>query len=145
MVTDSSVPGLQRKRAEIAGKIAAYERDIGQLRADLKHLDAVLRLFGLDNPELIPNKRVVTPKTLWFRGSECARIALDALRSAGGESTTRVVTEQAMAAKGLDPADARTRELVQKAVLGALSRMKGVVERSGGGGPGCEVYWRIVD
>lgn len=48
VVTDWVVPGLHKKRAEISGKIIAYERDIGQLRADLRNIDAVLRLFGFD-------------------------------------------------------------------------------------------------
>ncbi|MBC7907122.1 MAG: hypothetical protein H7Y60_10295 [Rhodospirillaceae bacterium] len=136
---------MRKKRAEIAGQIAAHERDIGQLRADLRHIDAVLRVYGFDNPELIPNKRAVKPKTLWFRGGECARLALDTLRAGGGQLSTRAITGGVMKAKDLDPADTRTRELVQKAVLGSLGRMKGVVERSGGGGPGCDVFWRLAD
>jgi hypothetical protein len=46
---------LRAKRAEMAGEIDAAERRADQLRADLIHIDAVLRLF---DPEAIPAKRV---------------------------------------------------------------------------------------
>lgn len=50
---------LRAKRAEMAGEIDAAERRADQLRADLIHIDAVLRLFDPDaEPEGIPAKRV---------------------------------------------------------------------------------------
>jgi len=46
-----TVNALRNKRAKIAGQIALHEADINRLRADLIHLDSVLRLF---DPELNP-------------------------------------------------------------------------------------------
>lgn len=39
------VSALKAKRAELAGEAKVAERHLGQLRADLVHLDAVLRMF----------------------------------------------------------------------------------------------------
>ena len=46
MAESHVVSALVRKRAEIAGLIARTERQLGQFRADLVHLDATLRLFA---------------------------------------------------------------------------------------------------
>jgi hypothetical protein len=40
------VAALKDKRAELSGSIADLEKRIGQHRADLLHVDAVLRLFA---------------------------------------------------------------------------------------------------
>lgn len=37
---------LVNKQAEIAGMIARKQQQLGQLRADLVHLDATIRLFA---------------------------------------------------------------------------------------------------
>ena len=46
MAESHVVSALVAKRAEIAGVIAQTERQLGQFRADLVHLDATLRLFA---------------------------------------------------------------------------------------------------
>ena len=48
MAESHVVSALVSKRAEIAGLIARTERQLGQFRADLVHLDATLRLFAPD-------------------------------------------------------------------------------------------------
>ena len=62
MAESHVVSALVSKRAEIAGLIARTERQLGQFRADLVHLDATLRLFapGLE-PKTIPAKRIGKP------------------------------------------------------------------------------------
>jgi hypothetical protein len=49
------VAALKDKQAELSGSIAALEKRIGQHRADLLHVDAVLRLFVPEfEPATIP-------------------------------------------------------------------------------------------
>src|SRR3954452_13744875 len=61
------VVALRDKRAELSGGIADLEKRIGQHRADLLHVDAVLRLFAPDlEPAAIPSKAVRQPSG-WFR------------------------------------------------------------------------------
>jgi hypothetical protein len=70
MAESHVVSALVSKRAEIAGLIARTERQLGQFRADLVHLDATLRLFapGLE-PKTIPAKRI-RQADLWFEHGE---------------------------------------------------------------------------
>ena len=83
MAESQVVSALVSKRAEIAGLIARTERQLGQFRADLVHLDATLRLFapGLE-PKTIPAKRI-QQADLWFEHGELPRRVIDALRGAG--------------------------------------------------------------
>ena len=66
-----------------AGIIGQTERQLGQFRADLVHLDATLRLFARElEPKTIPAKRI-RQADLWFEQGELPRRVLDALRRAG--------------------------------------------------------------
>jgi hypothetical protein len=48
------ISALREKRAKVAGCIARLERQLDQHRADLSHIDGVLRLFEPDrDPEAI--------------------------------------------------------------------------------------------
>lgn len=137
------ISGLTDKRAEVAGRIAALEKEMAQLRADLLHIDAVLRLYGEAEPEAIRPKRPVQ-RNGWFRVGECSRMLLDTLRQADAPLTTREMTERLMATKGQPTGDVRTRALVQRTVLGTLNRMKGLVEKIDGG-PGADAVWRLLE
>jgi hypothetical protein len=46
MVEPHLVGALRKKRAEIVGRIISLEKELRQGRADLRHLDATLRLFA---------------------------------------------------------------------------------------------------
>ena len=75
------VTALRDKRAELSGTIADLEKRIGRHRADLQHVDAVLRLFAPDlEPEAIAPK-AVRRSNEWFRPGELARMVLDILRA----------------------------------------------------------------
>jgi hypothetical protein len=54
------ISALRVKRAEVAGLIDALERELAQQRADLVHLDSVLRLFQpeRDPTEIRPKRSV---------------------------------------------------------------------------------------
>jgi hypothetical protein len=73
MAESHVVSALVAKRAEIAGVIAQTERQLGQFRADLVHLDATLRLFAPElEPKTIPAKRI-RQADLWFKQGELPR------------------------------------------------------------------------
>ena len=64
------ISGLCEKRAEIAGRISELERTTDQLRAELIHVDAVLRLFRPEiDLETIPEKtrKAATIRLFWPR------------------------------------------------------------------------------
>jgi len=133
------VAALKDKRAELSGSIADLEKRIGQHRADLLHVDGVLRLFAPEfEPATILPKAVRRPNS-WFKPGELARLVLDLLRTA--PLTVREITMQIMERRGLDPQDARTAELLRKLVSNALNRQAtDLVERIQ---DGVLVGWRV--
>jgi hypothetical protein len=135
------VAALRDKRAELSGTIADLEKRIGQHRADLLHVDAVLRLFAPDlEPAAIAPKAVRRPNG-WFRPGELARMVLDVLRVAPAPLSIREITAQVMERRGLDPQDGRTADLLRKLVTNALTRQAADrVERLQ---DGTRVRWRV--
>src|SRR3954467_7738832 len=97
------VAALKDKRAELSGSIADLEKRIGQHRADLLHVDAVLRLFVPEfEPAMIPPRAVRRPNS-WFKPGELARLVLEVLRTAPVALTVREITAQIMERRELDP------------------------------------------
>jgi hypothetical protein len=137
------VSALVRKRAELAGEIEEAEKRIAQLRADLVHVDAVLRLFDpAAKPEAIPAKRPWR-RTGWFADGELPRRVLDTLRTAPEPLSAGEIALRIMAAKGLDAGDARALEVIRDSVRRFLAgRKDGLVRRTGGNGR--DVRWRVA-
>ena len=139
---DIATAALIRKRAELAGEIEARAAAVDQLRADLAHLDAAIRIMCPDaEPELIRRQKPSRKGCDWFGRQELPRLILAGLRTAG---QPRSVTELAlivMERKGL-PVDAVALRRVAGMVKGALHRRAGrLVERVGNGR---NVRWRIA-
>src|SRR4029079_16201922 len=94
------VAALKDKRAELSGGIADLEKRIGQHRADLLHVNAVLRLFAPEfESATIPSKAGLQPSG-WFRPGELARLVLDVLRTAPAPLSIREITAQVMERRG---------------------------------------------
>lgn len=131
------VSALRDKRAELSGVIADLEQRIAQHRADLVHVDAVLRLFA---PELEPGsiaaKRPAPERSRYFADGELTRRCLDGLRMADGQPVAaETIAIAAMHDKGLDPADRKIRSDFIRRILYALTalRTKGLVAKLGHG------------
>jgi hypothetical protein len=119
------VSALMAKRSEVAGAIADFERKAAQQRADLVHVDAVLRLYAPElEPDCIPS-RAVRRRNGWFKPGELVRMVLDILRVAPAPMPTREIAAAVMVQRGLDPADMHSARLVGKLVNNALSRQAG--------------------
>lgn len=116
------IAGLTTKRAEVSGVIADLEKRIAQHRADLVHIDAVLRLYA---PEVAPESiapKAVRKRNDWFKPGELARMVLDILRVAPAPMTGKEIAAEVMQRRGLDAGDARTAHLVGKLVHNAVTR-----------------------
>jgi hypothetical protein len=119
------VSALMAKRSEVAGAIADFERKTAQQRADLVHVDAVLRLYVPElEPDCIPS-RAVRRRNGWFKPGELVRLVLDILRVAPAPMPSRESAAAVMMRRGLDPADMHSARLVGKLVNNALSRQAG--------------------
>ena len=124
-----AINALVRKRAEIAGQIRELEHQTDQLRAEMIHVDSVLRLFAPDiETEKIPARQRTPRRSEYFARGELTRICFDALREAAergeGWLTAEEITLSTMQAKGLDPArDRRLRADFHRRILQTLDAL----------------------
>src|SRR5438093_13778792 len=112
------ISALREKRALVAGLIEKLERKLEQHRADLTHIDGVLRLFQPDrDPEAIKPKRTYVKRTRYFARNELARLCIDALRDVPSHITTDEIAAQVIATKGFEAADATLRAAIRDPLL----------------------------
>src|SRR5712672_1827783 len=116
------ISALREKRALVAGLIEKLEGKLEQHRADLTHIDGVLRLFQPDrDPSEIKSKRTYARRTRYFARNELSRLMMDALRLADGAlQTTDEIAVRVIEAKGFDAADAALRGSIRDQVLTLL-------------------------
>jgi hypothetical protein len=141
MVERHVMSALRNKRAEMAGTVVQLEQHLVRQRADLSHLDATMRLF---DPDIRPNEirpRQRRARSTWFRHGECLRLIYDELRDAPQPMTTRALAERIMRVRAIPAADDRSRDLVQKTLLGSLDRAKQTIARIETAGV---VSWRLT-
>jgi hypothetical protein len=140
------ISALREKRALVAGLIEKLERKLEQHRADLTHIDGVLRLFQPDrDPGDIKPKRAYARRTRYFARNELSRLCSDALRTADGAlMTTDDIAVRLIEAKGFDAADIVLHKAIGEQVLTImrLFRKRGTVEQIG---LGRGVRWRLAN
>src|ERR1700742_3832712 len=132
---------ITQQARELAGMVGQLEQQLTRQRTNLAHLDATMRLF---DPEIRPQEiraKQRRARSAWFRQGECLRRIYDELRNAAHPLTTRDLAERIMRAKAVPADDDRSRELIQKTVLGSLNRAKETIARVEAAGV---VSWRLV-
>ena len=129
-----TVTTLRSKRDEILSSIKAYERHAEQAKADLAHINAVMRLFEASgDPKDMP--RYVDVHRL-FKRAEKWELCSQALAE-GRELTTKELAAHVIAAKGFDAGDAVlakavTFQLVQSLRMQAKrGRVRMIAKRKG--------------
>ena len=121
--------GLVEKRAELAGEIRQAEDRLEQMRSDILHLDATIRLIdpSFHTDAIVPKVR--RQRREWFAKNELFRMILDTLRRAPEAMTSRELALALMERKGYDTQDAATVRLVEKRVDATVRRREGLLER----------------
>ena len=109
------IQSLKDKRAEINGRIAAYQAQIAQAKHDLTHINASIRLFT--DPEHQRARYMVSHG--FFKKGEIADICVRHLEI-DGELTTRELAERVMVERKLDASDGMLRNSVVFKVVQAL-------------------------
>jgi hypothetical protein len=144
-MTDHVVSGLIAKRAELAGIIDQLQRQLDQHRADLTHIDGVLRVLATDlDPEAIRPKRVYR-RNRYFARNELSRLCLGVFREAASEPVNiDDIAGQVIVAKGFDPADAILRAAIRDQVRGIVKRLHRRLELEKIG-RGRAMRWRTID
>ncbi len=113
------VQTLTEKRAEILGRIRAYEAQIAQAKHDLAHVNATIELFTA--PERQRARYLVSHR--FFKKGEISDICASHL-GIDGELTTRELAERVMAERGMDISDTALRNSVVFKVVQALRHAK---------------------
>src|ERR1700716_3013874 len=118
------VSGLIAKRRELAGIIDQLQRQLDQYRADLTHIDGVLRILATDlDPETIRPKRAYR-RNRYFARNELSRLCLGVLRTARDEAlSTDEIARRAVAAKGFDLGDTILRAAIREQVGSTVKRL----------------------
>lgn len=117
-----AVLALRRKRDQISGTIAHYERLLREAQHDLAHVNAALRLFeatgeAADLPPYVDLNRVL-------RRGETTKVCMDAL-AAEGPLDTRQLALRLIKAKGLSESDKVLRETIALRIVQTMrSRAK---------------------
>jgi hypothetical protein len=130
-VPDIAVGALTRKRAELAGEVGTGLARIARQRADLAHLDAVIRILDpASDPEAIRPKVPRNNGCDWFGRGELFRMALEALRDAPEPLSAVDIARGVLARKGMEPGDIVALRRVKNMVDATLRRREGgLVER----------------
>ena len=122
------ISALREKRALVSGLIEKLERKLEQQRADLTHIDGVLRLFQPDrDPGDIKPKRTYARRPRYFARNELSRLVMDILRATDGLKTTDEIAAQVIEAKVFDSADFGPAQSARR----AMSRSNAVVQKTG--------------
>jgi hypothetical protein len=133
---DHVVAALIEKRRELAGTIDELQRQLDQYRADLTHIDGVLRVLATDlDPEKIKPKRAYR-RNRYFARNELSRLSLGILRTAANELlSTDEIASRVIAAKGFDISDAILRAAIREQVGSTVKRLhrEGVIDNIGAG------------
>lgn len=142
-MTDHVVSGLIAKRAELAGIIDQLQRQLDQHRADLTHIDGVLRVLAADlDPEAIRPKRSYR-RNRYFARNELSRFCLSMFRTmATAPVSIDEIVGQVIAVKGFDAADAILRAAIRDQTGNIVKRLYrcGEVEKIG---RGRAMRWRL--
>jgi hypothetical protein len=128
MSTSPVINSLRRKRAEISGSIRELDARIHDLRRDLAHIDATLKLFDPSiEPRAIKPVRPWRPANRIFERKELTVRVLTALREAeGAPLTLEAIAERIVRDKHLESVAGATVRRVSAIALRALVK-RGVV------------------
>jgi hypothetical protein len=132
---------LVRLHAELGYKIKANRTEADNLRADMQHVEAVLRLLepGFDTRR-IAAKRKNNPNPLYKRGT-IFRAVLSILRTAAGPMTADEITLALFKSKGVPEPSREDRRRMWGAVSASLGNHEGKTVEAIEGRPR---RWRVI-
>lgn len=95
-----------------SGQLVAARKEAQRLKTDMRHVEAVIRMFdpAYDVRRITVRRR--NRENPWFRRGTMFRAALDVLRTATGPMTSREIAERLLADKGATPTLPQLRDLV---------------------------------
>jgi hypothetical protein len=138
----NTVAALVRLHSELGGRTLANRKEAKNLKDDMRHVEAVIRMFDPDyDVRRIAVRRRNRTNSLFKRGT-LFRAALDALRKAPEPITTRQIVEAMLVAKGTPEPSKKQWRGLSVAVQGIMRNYNGrAVVRVGEGVP---TRWRLM-
>ncbi len=138
-----AVDYLVRLHADIGGRIKANKEEADRLADDMRHVEAVLKMFDPTYSVRAISARRRVQGNPWFRRGTLIRCALDVLRGAAGPLTVKEITDAVLASKGIKDATDKQHSDLQAGIRSSLENHAGkTVERVGDGVP---KRWRLRD
>lgn len=138
-----AIAALVRLRADTAFRVNELEKQTEAARADLVHIDAVIRMLAPQlDPDHIPERQRRPRRLEYFAHGEITRRILDLLRE--NETVAAIdVARQALADKGLSFEDRPVRTEFCRRITMQAAHMarKGTLEKVGFGR---SVRWRLA-
>ncbi len=138
-----AVAQLVHLHADLGGRLLACQAQASRLASDMRHVEAVIRMFdpAYDVRRIAVKRR--QNKNPWFKRGHMFRAAIDVLREAGGPLETREIAVRLLASQGVtEPTLAQIRNMTG-ALRPTLDKHEGkTVRRAGEGMP---ARWDLQD
>ncbi len=130
---------LLRLHADLGGKLLENEAEAKRLQEDMKHVEAVIRMFdpAFNVRPIAIRRRRANP---WFKRNAGFRHALDILRKADGPLTTKQIAVQMLKDTGLSQPSIKQIRNLTGAVNRSLARNIGKLVT----GEGRPIMWRLI-
>ena len=141
-MTTFALAELFDKRAELAGQIVQAEKQVRQLRADLAHVEAAIRILrpGAELPKVVPRHVEFRPR--YFKRGQLTRLILDFMREHAGQAVAVAdIMPTAVGERTLNSAEYRRVEIVTYEALHKLAK-RGTVQQTGQGAKAAR--WRLA-
>jgi hypothetical protein len=137
-----AVHALKRLHAELGGKIKENRREAKQLAADMKHVEAVLKMLRPDFnlASIVPRRR--NKQASPYKRGEVFRAVLEVLRVSERPITSREISEALLHKAGIAaPPLKQIRDMVGSVHTSLRNHQGKTIERAGDGIP---AKWRIL-
>jgi hypothetical protein len=137
-----AVDYLVRLHADIGGKILENRKEMDRLKEDMRHVEAVLRMFDpeFDTAAIVGRRRV--NGNPYFKRGTLFREAIGVLRKAEKPMCARDLIVAMLAAKGVADAPAERIRSLTGGLVNSMRNNEGrIVERVGEDSP---MRWKIV-
>jgi hypothetical protein len=131
-----AVTFLANLHADLGGRIQANRKEGERLASDMKHVEAVIRMFDPAYNVRAISVRRRNQRNRWFKRGTMFRAVLDVLKAADGPLTVREIVLRLLASKGEAKPDLKTIRDLEGGVRSTLARKAGkTVQNVGQGMP----------
>jgi hypothetical protein len=133
---------LASLHADLGGRILANRKEGERLAADMKHVEAVIRMFDPAYNVRAISVRRRNQRNRWFKRGAMFRAVLDVLKAAEGPLTVREIVLRVLAGKGEASPALKTIRDLEGGIRSTLARKVGkTVQNVGQGMPS---RWTII-